>query len=108
MAEACPRCGLTLDRGDAFFLGAFVINFGVTELVLAAVLAVLVATTLPHPPIGTIAVAAAAVTVVVPLLFYPFSKTVWLAVEMIMRPPVTDGTESDPARPEHLLGERRP
>lgn len=100
MVERCPRCALLLDRGDAFFLGAFVVNFGVTEVLLGAAIAVMVAVTLPDPPLATIAAMAAVVTITVPVAFYPFSKTVWLALEMIMRPPLPDWAPPEPGRPE--------
>lgn len=96
----CPRCRLLLDRGDAFFLGAFVINFGVTEAVLGLAIAVMVAVTLPDPPLVTLAAVAAAVTVVVPFAFYPFAQTLWLALEMVMRPPLPDWAPPEPGRPE--------
>lgn len=100
LQERCPGCDLLLDRGDAFFLGAFVINFAVTELLLGVAIAILVAATLPDPPLVIIAAMAAAVTVIVPIAFYPFSKTLWLAAEMIMRPPLPDWAPPEPGRPE--------
>ena len=100
MVERCPGCALLLDRGDAFFLGAFVINFGVTELMLGIAIAIMVALTLPEPPLVVIAALAAGVTLTVPFLFYPFSKTLWLAAEMVMRPPLPDWAPPEPGRPE--------
>lgn len=85
MRDACPTCRLRFDRGDAFFLGAFVVNFGVTEGLLAIVIVALFAATLPDPPVLALALIAAAVTVVVPLVFYPFSKTIWAAIELQLR-----------------------
>jgi len=41
----------------------------------------------PEPPIVGIIVAAVLVTVVFPIVFHPFSKTIWLAVDLVMRPP---------------------
>ena len=37
-------------------------------------------------PLGPIIVAAVAVTVLVPLVFYPFSKTLWTAIDLAMHP----------------------
>ena len=31
MAERCPRCGMRFEREEGFFLGAYVVNFAVTE-----------------------------------------------------------------------------
>ena len=88
MASVCPRCGRRLEgrAEDAFFLGAFVLNFAVTELALAVFVAVGFALTLPDPPVGWLVAGGVAVTVVVPLVFYPFSKTLWAAIDLFMRP----------------------
>jgi len=50
----------------------------------------------PTPPIGAIVVAAAVATVVVPIVFHPFSKTIWLAIDVAMRP-----IEPGEVRPEY-------
>ena len=57
-----------------------------TELALAVFVAVGFALTLPDPPVGWLVVGGVAVTVVVPLVFYPFSKTLWAAIDLFMRP----------------------
>ncbi len=82
----CPRCGYLFDREEGFFLGAFVINFAVTELMLGVVLAVMIGLEASGggAPIGIIIAAAAAVTIIVPIAFYPFSKTTWAGIDMIM------------------------
>ena len=91
MAERCPGCGLRFERRpeEAFFLGAFVIAFGVTE---GAVLLVLFAFILVEASSGgrssvvpALGVAAAA-AVILPLAFYPFSKTIWCAIDLAMHP----------------------
>ena len=40
----------------------------------------------PTPPLTAIIVAAIAVAGLLPLAFYPFSKTIWLAIDLMMRP----------------------
>lgn len=86
MVAACPTCSYRFERSadDAFFLGAFAINFVVTEVVLGIVIAISFALTLPDPPVGLLVVIAAAETIVVPVLFYPFSKTIWAAIDLAM------------------------
>jgi rubredoxin len=87
MVERCPRCGYTFDREEGFFLGAFVINFGVTTAGLAVIMGVLIAVLAgggASRAIAIVAVAAAAETVIVPVLFYPFSKTLWAAIDVAM------------------------
>ena len=85
MKERCPTCGFTFEREDGFFLGAFVVNAAVTELGILLVLVASVALTLPDPPLYLLAAGLTA-AVVVPIATYPFSKTVWSAIDLAMHP----------------------
>ena len=86
MLPACPSCGHQFERhaSDAFFLGAFAINFGVTELVLAIIIFFGFLLTWPDTPTGLLIAIACVETIVVPLVFYPFSKTIWAAIDLAM------------------------
>jgi uncharacterized protein (DUF983 family) len=94
MVERCPRCGLKFEREEGFFLGAFVINSGTTLIALAAFIAIGVAKTLPNPPPGKLAVVGLLVAVVVPVFFYPFSRTIWAAIHLWMQPLSEDEVET--------------
>ncbi len=87
MVDRCPRCGYTFAREEGFFLGAFVINFGATLAGLAVVMGVLIGVMAANGSQGAIvavAVVAVAEAAVVPIVFYPFSKTLWCAIDMVM------------------------
>jgi uncharacterized protein (DUF983 family) len=87
MVDRCPRCSYTFAREEGFFLGAFVINFGVTIAGLAVMMGILIgvlASHGPHRAIVIVAVLAAAEALVVPVVFYPFSKTLWAAIDLAM------------------------
>ena len=85
---ACPRCGLRLDRGETdFFLGGFTLNFIVAELLLVAFLTAAVALTWPEVPWDWLLWGGAPLMVLAPILFFPFSRTIWLALDLAMRPP---------------------
>jgi uncharacterized protein (DUF983 family) len=86
LVPRCPRCGYLFDREEGFFLGAFVINFVTTELLLGVVLAVMIAqeASTGGASLPALFAAAAAVTILVPIIFYPFSKSIWAAIDMIM------------------------
>jgi hypothetical protein len=86
MVDQCPRCAYRFNREEGSFLGAFVINFGVTQAALGLVLIIGFATTLPDPPVVRLIVIAAVVVVAVPVVFYPISKTVWTAIDLLMHP----------------------
>lgn len=86
MKARCPRCGMCFEREEGFFLGAFVVNFGVMLISMAAFIAIAVALTLPDPDPVKLAVGGIVVGVVVPIAFYPMSRTFWSAIDLIMKP----------------------
>jgi uncharacterized protein (DUF983 family) len=85
MKEACNSCGLPLEREVGGFLGAIAINYGVTGAVFIAILVAVVWATVPDVPVWPLLGVSAVVTIGVPLLFYPFSKTIWLAIDLVLR-----------------------
>jgi uncharacterized membrane protein len=87
MVDRCPRCGYVFAREDGFFLGAFVINFGVTIAGLGLIMGVLIVVLAGHGSSGSIEIVAIAAVIecaVVPVAFYPFSKTLWSAIDLVM------------------------
>lgn len=82
----CPACDLALDRGESedYWLGAFAINWVVGEgIALAIALLVLLATW----PNSTLALwTGIGLAVVVPIALFPFSRTLWLALDLAARP----------------------
>ena len=86
MVERCPRCGYRFEREEGFFLGAYVINLAITQLALGIFIAAGIIATLPDPPALRLTLLGVVVAVGVPLLAYPFSKTLWTAVDMVMHP----------------------
>lgn len=86
MVDRCPGCGVRFSREEGFFIGALFVNFAVTEAVLFAWLVAAFLLTLPDAPVLLIAAGAVAVCIAVPLLCYPFSKTIWAAIHLAMEP----------------------
>ncbi len=87
MAERCPRCGYLFAREEGFFLGAFVINFGITTAGLGVFMGILIAVLASRG--STHAIAATALGAVleaalVPIVFYPFARTIWAAIDLVM------------------------
>jgi uncharacterized protein (DUF983 family) len=87
MRDECPRCAYRFQRegDDAFFLGALTLNFAFTEGVLGVLMFVAFAATLPDPPLGLIVGVAVPLMVVAPIAFYPTSRTLWAAVDFMLR-----------------------
>ena len=91
MQERCPSCGMRLERGEeGYQVGAYMFNIVAAELFFAAVFLITLAYRWPAPPWDLLLYGGMAMMVVTPVLFYPFSKDVFLAVDMIFRPPAPE------------------
>lgn len=86
MVDRCPGCAMRFNREEGFFVSALFVNFATTETVMFVWLAVTFFLTVPDPPVWTIAIGAVVISAVVPLVFYPFSKTIWAAIHLVMEP----------------------
>ena len=74
--KSCPRCGLTIERDEGFFLGSMSLNYGVTIVVfLVPVLLLYLADVFSG---FTASVVAGLGAVLVPVLFYRASRSWWL------------------------------
>jgi uncharacterized protein (DUF983 family) len=82
----CPSCDLATDRGETedYWLGAFAINWVVGESI-ALVVALLVLL-LTWPESGPALWTGITLAVLVPIALFPFSRTVWLAIDLAARP----------------------
>jgi uncharacterized protein (DUF983 family) len=93
MKERCPRCGYRFEREEGFFLGAVVVNLAVAELLMALLCIVPViylSATRPEASLWPVIAGGLVAAVVAPLFFYPFSKTIWVALELMLRPAGSD------------------
>lgn len=86
MVPTCPGCGLRFQRVPGQWLGSWFLNVCVAQAAVVLVLVVGVAVTYPSTPVVPLAVADAAVALVVPFAFFPFSRTIWTAIDLAMRP----------------------
>ena len=84
----CPRCALRMDRGNPdHFVGAYLVNLILAELLFAGALGVWVIAVWPDVPWDRMELILVVVMVTAPLLLYPFTRTVWLAADLIFDPP---------------------
>jgi hypothetical protein len=91
MAATCPRCRLRLDRGEGdYFFGSYVVNFVAAELLIVFGAGATILLTLPDVPWTGLMRWLLVLAAVTPILFYPFAKTIWLAIDLNFRP-VTHG-----------------
>ncbi|HEU4699135.1 MAG TPA: DUF983 domain-containing protein [Gemmatimonadales bacterium] len=87
MQPACPRCGLVTNRGeDGYMLGAVWFNLLAAELVNTLLWVSVAVATWPDVPWETLHWVGPVTAVLMPLAFYPFSKTLFLAFDLCFRP----------------------
>jgi uncharacterized protein (DUF983 family) len=92
MRHECPNCGLLLERGEeGYQVGSYMFNIIASELIFAAVFLGVLALTWPSPPWTLLQIGGAILAGVAPFLFFPFSKTLFLAFDLVFRPAHHDG-----------------
>ncbi|MBM3672591.1 MAG: DUF983 domain-containing protein [Actinobacteria bacterium] len=77
----CPRCSLVFEREAGYWIGAMAINMAATTGVLAVAFIVAIALTLPDVPVAELLAAFIPLGVITPIVLFPFSKTIWMAVD---------------------------
>jgi len=79
-------------------LGSMSINMGVTMMALIVLLVVWLAIDLPNVQMAKALVTATAVGIVVPVLFFPFAKLIWAAIDIWFHGFDVDYVDPDEAR----------
>lgn len=83
LVDDCPQCNLRFDRGEAgYWTGAMAVNIVVTEALFFVLFITLLVALWPDPPWLGIGITVGVVNAVMPLVFYPWSKTVWMALSL--------------------------
>ena len=87
MRSHCEVCGLAFERGeDGYQVGSYMFNIVASELVFAAVFLAIVLLTWPSPPWTLLQYGGIALMVVAPFVLFPFTKTLFLAFDLVFRP----------------------
>lgn len=81
MTPDCPKCGLHFEREQGYWAGALAINITATGGLFAVLFVGLLIATIPNVPVVALLVILVPVAVLGPIVYYPFSKTVWVAVD---------------------------
>lgn len=99
MLPNCPVCGFRFERGErGYWLGAYFANLVIMETAFIAWMGGFLIITLPDPPWRFFHIGTIALMLVVPVAAFPFSKTLFLAFDLWVRPATADDF-SAPAEP---------
>ncbi len=82
MVDVCPRCGLVFEQEDGYWTGALVVNTMVSLGLFAVLIGVVVAVTWPNIPVFSAIGIGVVAGIAFPFLFYPISKTAWVALDL--------------------------
>lgn len=86
MADVCAGCGHRFEREPGYWAGALTLNtafiFGLFLLVFVGGMVL----TWPDVPWTTLFIVLIVVNLIIPIVLYPQSKTLWVAVELGWNP----------------------
>jgi uncharacterized protein (DUF983 family) len=88
LRERCPNCALPLQRGEEhdYWIGGYMFNIVLSELVAVLVVATAILVTWPNVPWRPIWFGAIGLMLAAPFLLFPISRTTWLAFDLLFRP----------------------
>lgn len=101
LEERCPVCQVWLEREEGYFLGAMAINLIVAELIPVIGAVIYVISTWPNPPWQVLQIAVPVLMGLFPIVLFPFSRMLWLALDWTFRPPTRDSRLDHP-RPGYV------
>ena len=89
LKPVCPTCGLALERGESevHWFGAVAVNLVAAELLGIGAIVVWIIATWPSVPWTALQYGGPFIMIALPVVFYPFSRALWLAWDVYFRPP---------------------
>lgn len=86
MARACSVCAYPFERESGYWTGAMIVNIATCELWFLVLFLTVVFTTMPGVAWQPLLAVALVTNGLLPVVFYPFSKTIWMALDLYLHP----------------------
>lgn len=90
MREECTNCGYVFEREEGYWVGAVIMNFVFVEVWFAVLFVFVVFATLPDIAWLPLLIVAIVTNGILPVLLYPHSKTLWMAIDLHFHPEKMD------------------
>ena len=90
LRERCPTCGFRFEREQGYWTGAMIVNIAVCELWFVILFGLVVLPTFPAVPWRLLLGIGLLTNGLLPVIFYPWSKTIWMAFEVLLHWDPTD------------------
>jgi uncharacterized protein (DUF983 family) len=81
MVPDCPRCGLHFERESGYWAGALAINIILVGGLFTILFVIALVLTVPDIPVVPLLAIFVPIMVIGPIVAYPFSKTLWVAID---------------------------
>jgi uncharacterized protein (DUF983 family) len=90
LRSSCPRCGFRFEREEGYWTGAMIVNIAACEIWFAILFIGVIAATLPNIAWVPLLGVALFTNGLLPVVFYPWSKTIWMALDVYYHRDLTD------------------
>ena len=91
--DNCPTCGYRYEREEGYWVGAMVVSIGMVMLTFMAVFVGGMLLTWPDVPWNVLLVATCALMILMPIVLYRQTKTIWVWLDLKIHP--YEGDERD-------------
>ena len=89
----CPTCGYRYEREEGYWVGAMIVSIGAVMITFMAVFVGGMLITWPDVPWNTLLILTASLMVLMPIVFYRQTKTIWVWLDLKVHP--YEGDERD-------------
>ncbi len=87
LKQHCPHCQVRYANEDGYFLGSYIVNIGVTEVL--TVLIVIWMIVGGAMSVLEMQIYGASLAIALPIFFYPFALLIWIAIDITFHDPAT-------------------
>ncbi|HWS45846.1 MAG TPA: DUF983 domain-containing protein [Acidimicrobiia bacterium] len=88
MVPDCPTCGLHFEREEGYWVGALAVNLVLVGGLFAVAFVAVIVATAPDIPVAPLLALLVPVMVIGPIVAFPFSRTLWVAIDRAFLQPL--------------------